>query len=198
MYLPLFYTLSATLTIPIPSLVAITAPLLAITFTLPWFSPKRIPPHEKGKDQLKLVPYRDRVLFYSSLSFKLISTANLSLTQAIHSVITTPTPTYPPPAMTIAAEFDIPARPSNVGILAMEMYFPKRCISEDALEDFDGVAKGKYTIGLGQQYMAFSDDKEDVNSVALTGECWSERGCGSERGRTSWSSVWYMGLGEGI
>ncbi|WWD16276.1 hydroxymethylglutaryl-CoA synthase [Kwoniella shandongensis] len=66
------------------------------------------------------------------------------------------------------SDFDIPARPSNVGILGLEMYFPKRCISEDALEDFDGVSKGKYTIGLGQKYMAFTDDKEDINSVALT------------------------------
>lgn len=66
------------------------------------------------------------------------------------------------------SDFDIPARPTNVGILGMEMYFPKRCISEDALEDFDGVSKGKYTIGLGQKFMAFTDDKEDINSVALT------------------------------
>ncbi|WVQ85634.1 hydroxymethylglutaryl-CoA synthase [Cryptococcus sp. DSM 104549] len=66
------------------------------------------------------------------------------------------------------SQFDIPTRPTNVGILGMEMYFPKRCISEDALEDFDGVSKGKYTIGLGQKFMAFTDDKEDINSVALT------------------------------
>ena len=72
--------------------------------------------------------------------------------------------------MTIAAEFDIPARPTNVGILGLEMYFPKRCISEEDLEEFDGVSKGKYTIGLGQKFMAFTDDKEDINSVALTGE----------------------------
>ena len=71
--------------------------------------------------------------------------------------------------MSLASEFDIPARPQNVGILAMEMYFPRRCISEADLEEFDGVSKGKYTIGLGQKYMAFTDDKEDVNSVALTG-----------------------------
>ncbi|EIW66406.1 hypothetical protein TREMEDRAFT_41020 [Tremella mesenterica DSM 1558] len=64
--------------------------------------------------------------------------------------------------------FHIPPRPFNVGILAMDMYFPKRCISEGALEDFDGVSKGKYTIGLGQKFMAFTDDKEDVNSIALT------------------------------
>ncbi|OWT38103.1 hydroxymethylglutaryl-CoA synthase [Cryptococcus neoformans Bt1] len=66
------------------------------------------------------------------------------------------------------SNFDIPARPSNVGILGMEMYFPKRCISEEQLEEFDGVAKGKYTIGLGMGHMAFTDDKEDINSVALT------------------------------
>jgi 3-hydroxy-3-methylglutaryl CoA synthase len=32
-----------------------------------------------------------------------------------------------------------------------------------------GVAKGKYTIGLGAEYMAFTDDREDINSFALTG-----------------------------
>ncbi|CAE6457158.1 unnamed protein product [Rhizoctonia solani] len=59
-------------------------------------------------------------------------------------------------------------RPTDVGILAMEMYFPKRCISEVDLEVFDGVAQGKYTIGLGQEYMACTDDREDINSFALT------------------------------
>lgn len=34
---------------------------------------------------------------------------------------------------------------------------------------FDGVAKGKYTIGLGQKFMACTDDREDINSFALTG-----------------------------
>ncbi|CEL62005.1 hydroxymethylglutaryl-CoA synthase [Rhizoctonia solani AG-1 IB] len=60
------------------------------------------------------------------------------------------------------------ARPTDVGILAMEMYFPRRCISEVDLEVFDGVAQGKYTIGLGQEYMACTDDREDINSFALT------------------------------
>ncbi|KAG9099276.1 hypothetical protein FRC06_005439 [Ceratobasidium sp. 370] len=59
-------------------------------------------------------------------------------------------------------------RPANVGILAMEMYFPKRCVSEIDLEVYDGVSQGKYTIGLGQEYMAFTDDREDINSFALT------------------------------
>jgi len=44
-----------------------------------------------------------------------------------------------------------------------------QCISEDELEDFDGVAKGKYTIGFGQKYMACTDDREDINSFALSG-----------------------------
>lgn len=30
------------------------------------------------------------------------------------------------------------------------------------------MSKGKYTIGFGQQYMAFTDDREDIQSFALT------------------------------
>ncbi|GJE98555.1 hydroxymethylglutaryl-CoA synthase [Phanerochaete sordida] len=67
-----------------------------------------------------------------------------------------------------AHDVAVPPRPKDVGILAMEMYFPKRCISEEELEEFDGVAKGKYTIGLGQKYMACCDDREDINSFLLT------------------------------
>jgi hydroxymethylglutaryl-CoA synthase len=44
-----------------------------------------------------------------------------------------------------------------------------QCISEKDLEVFDGVSKGKYTIGLGQKFMAFTDDREDINSFALSG-----------------------------
>ena len=73
-------------------------------------------------------------------------------------MVDTPTPTL----------FFSMERPTNIGIKAIEVYFPKRCISEDELEDFDGVSKGKYTIGFGQQYMAFTDDREDINSFALT------------------------------
>ncbi|KAH9479338.1 ATP-dependent 5'-3' DNA helicase hcs1 [Psilocybe cubensis] len=67
------------------------------------------------------------------------------------------------PAVTAS---EIP-RPKDVGVLAMEVYFPRRCISETDLEVFDGVSKGKYTIGLGQEYMAWPDDREDINSFAL-------------------------------
>ena len=44
-----------------------------------------------------------------------------------------------------------------------------QCISEEDLEVFDGVSKGKYTIGLGQEYMSCCDDREDINSFALNG-----------------------------
>ncbi|KAI0319832.1 hydroxymethylglutaryl-CoA synthase [Amylostereum chailletii] len=75
------------------------------------------------------------------------------------------------PASTVPSVFESQAerpRPRDVGILGIDMYFPKRCISEEELEVFDGVSKGKYTIGLGQSYMAFADDREDINSMALT------------------------------
>jgi hydroxymethylglutaryl-CoA synthase len=68
------------------------------------------------------------------------------------------------PLTTVAADTQ---RPKDVGVLAVEAYFPRRCVSEDALEDYDGVSKGKYTIGLGQEYMAWPDDREDINSFAL-------------------------------
>ncbi|KAL1915506.1 uncharacterized protein VTP21DRAFT_6630 [Calcarisporiella thermophila] len=58
--------------------------------------------------------------------------------------------------------------PKNVGILAMEIYFPKRYIDQEELEKFDGVSSGKYTIGLGQSKMAFCDDREDIQSICLT------------------------------
>ena len=54
----------------------------------------------------------------------------------------------------------LPALKANLGT---------QCISEEALEEFDGVSKGKYTIGLGQEFMACCDDREDINSFALTG-----------------------------
>ncbi|GAA5940220.1 hydroxymethylglutaryl-CoA synthase [Sporobolomyces koalae] len=59
-------------------------------------------------------------------------------------------------------------RPQNVGIHAIDLYFPLRCIDESDLERFDGVSAGKYTIGLGQDKMAFCDDREDINSFLLT------------------------------
>ncbi|KAF5205826.1 Hydroxymethylglutaryl-coa synthase [Thalictrum thalictroides] len=57
---------------------------------------------------------------------------------------------------------------NDVGILAMEIYFPPTCVQQEALEAHDGVSKGKYTIGLGQDCMAFCADTEDVISMSLT------------------------------
>ncbi|KAH7312217.1 hydroxymethylglutaryl-coenzyme A synthase C terminal-domain-containing protein [Stachybotrys elegans] len=60
------------------------------------------------------------------------------------------------------------ARPQNIGIKAIEIYFPNQCVDQSELEKFDGVAAGKYTIGLGQTKMTFCDDREDIYSFALT------------------------------
>ncbi|RKP06999.1 hydroxymethylglutaryl-coenzyme A synthase N terminal-domain-containing protein [Thamnocephalis sphaerospora] len=60
------------------------------------------------------------------------------------------------------------ARPENVGILAMDVYFPKTCVDQAELEKHDGASTGKYTIGLGQTKMAFVDDREDIHSICLT------------------------------
>jgi hydroxymethylglutaryl-CoA synthase len=38
------------------------------------------------------------------------------------------------------------------------------------MEAFDGVSAGKYVIGLGQERMAFIDDREDIQSICLTGK----------------------------
>ncbi|KFY19727.1 hypothetical protein V493_07846 [Pseudogymnoascus sp. VKM F-4281 (FW-2241)] len=59
-------------------------------------------------------------------------------------------------------------RPQNIGIKAIEIYFPSQCVDQAELEKFDGVSQGKYTIGLGQTKMSFCDDREDIYSFALT------------------------------
>ena len=58
--------------------------------------------------------------------------------------------------------------PKDVGIRAMEVYFPAQYVDQTELEQFDGAAAGKYTIGLGQLRMGFCNDREDVNSLCLT------------------------------
>ena len=60
------------------------------------------------------------------------------------------------------------SRPSNVGILGMEVYFPQLYVDQGDLEAFDKAGKGKYTIGLGQAKMSFVNDREDVNSISMT------------------------------
>jgi hydroxymethylglutaryl-CoA synthase len=63
------------------------------------------------------------------------------------------------------------SKPQNIGILAMEIYFPSLYVSQADLELFDQsekVTKGKYTLGLGQEAMSFVNDREDINSITLT------------------------------
>lgn len=57
---------------------------------------------------------------------------------------------------------------SNIGIKAIQIHFPNQCVSQADLEKHDGVAAGKYTIGLGQSEMGFCDDREDIYSMCLT------------------------------
>ena len=45
------------------------------------------------------------------------------------------------------------------------------CLQE-ALEAHDGASKGKYTIGLGQDCMAFCSEVEDVVSMRYVHNCW--------------------------
>lgn len=49
-----------------------------------------------------------------------------------------------------------------------ELTVVRQCVEQSELEKFDGVAAGKYTIGLGQTRMSFCDDREDIYSLALT------------------------------
>lgn len=58
--------------------------------------------------------------------------------------------------------------PKDVGIKAIEIYFPAQYVEQTELEQFDGVSAGKYTIGLGQCRMGFCNDREDINSLCLT------------------------------
>ncbi|XP_076462936.1 hydroxymethylglutaryl-CoA synthase 1-like [Babylonia areolata] len=58
--------------------------------------------------------------------------------------------------------------PQEVGIVAMEVYFPSQFVEQSELEQFDQVSAGKYTIGLGQSRMGFCSDREDINSLCLT------------------------------
>ncbi|KAM6233164.1 LOW QUALITY PROTEIN: hydroxymethylglutaryl-CoA synthase, cytoplasmic-like [Porphyrio hochstetteri] len=56
----------------------------------------------------------------------------------------------------------------DVGIVALEIYFPSQYVDQTELEKCDGVDDGKYTIGLGQSKRGFCSDREDVNSFCLT------------------------------
>ncbi len=54
-------------------------------------------------------------------------------------------------------------------MISTPILIAKQCVDQSKLEIFDNVSTGKYTIGLGQEKMAVVDDREDINSIALTG-----------------------------
>ncbi len=56
---------------------------------------------------------------------------------------------------------------SNVGIHALELYFPNHAVSQADMEKYHNV-EGKYTVGLGQKAVTFCGDNEDAISMALT------------------------------
>jgi hydroxymethylglutaryl-CoA synthase len=60
------------------------------------------------------------------------------------------------------------ARPSDVGILSIELYAPSTYLDQAELEVYDKVARGKYLYGLGQLRLSVFGDREDVNSISLT------------------------------
>ncbi|XP_054567507.1 hydroxymethylglutaryl-CoA synthase, mitochondrial isoform X2 [Eptesicus fuscus] len=58
--------------------------------------------------------------------------------------------------------------PKDVGILALEVYFPAQYVDQTDLEKYNNVEAGRYTVGLGQTHMGFCSVKEDINSLCLT------------------------------
>ena len=58
--------------------------------------------------------------------------------------------------------------PKDVGLVAIELYFPSTYVAQEDLEKFNKVDAGKYTIGLAQTNMACVNDREDINSISLT------------------------------
>lgn len=80
--------------------------------------------------------------------------------------------------------------PKDVGILALEVYFPAQYVEQSELERYDGVEAGKYTRGLGQQQMGFCAAHEDINSLCLTVV---QRLV--ERGRLSWDAIGRLEVG---
>jgi len=62
---------------------------------------------------------------------------------------------------------NVKPRPTNVGILALDVYFPNMYVNQTDLETADG-CQGKYTKGLGQEQMGFCCENEDIQSLCLT------------------------------
>jgi len=64
--------------------------------------------------------------------------------------------------------FPLLEQQDRAGICSIEVHFPETFVSQAKLELYDKVPAGKYTLGLGQTNMAFTTEREDVCSLALT------------------------------
>uniref|UniRef100_A0A2K5RR23 Hydroxymethylglutaryl-CoA synthase n=1 Tax=Cebus imitator TaxID=2715852 RepID=A0A2K5RR23_CEBIM len=80
--------------------------------------------------------------------------------------------------------------PKDVGILALEVYFPAQYVDQTDLEKYNNVEAGKYTVGLGQTHMGFCSVQEDINSLCLTVVQWL-----MERTQLPWDSVGRLEVG---
>lgn len=96
----------------------------------------------------------------------------------------------PPLPHSLSSAASTGAWPKDVGILALEVYFPAQYVDQEELERFDGVEAGKYTRGLGQKQMGFCAAHEDINSLCLTVV---QRLV--ERGRLSWDAIGRLEVG---
>ncbi|KAH6591818.1 hypothetical protein BASA61_004772 [Batrachochytrium salamandrivorans] len=56
------------------------------------------------------------------------------------------------------------ANSMNVGIHAVEVYFPKKCVDQAQLEKFDNVSAGNIHRSRPNQN-GLCDDREDINSI---------------------------------
>jgi hydroxymethylglutaryl-CoA synthase len=71
--------------------------------------------------------------------------------------------------MTIEMGVSTKYEANDIGIIAMDIYFPPYFVEQQELEDYYGVSAGKYTIGLEQEKMAVCPENEDAISMAMNG-----------------------------
>eukprot|EP00074_Homo_sapiens_P078779 XP_011539615.1 hydroxymethylglutaryl-CoA synthase, mitochondrial isoform X1 [Homo sapiens] len=97
----------------------------------------------------------------------------LQLTRAVQETSLTPARLLPVAHQRFSTASAVPLAktdtwPKDVGILALEVYFPAQYVDQTDLEKYNNVEAGKYTVGLGQTRMGFCSVQEDINSLCLT------------------------------
>ena len=89
--------------------------------------------------------------------------------EPLHEAQRRQTPNYRNHMMTIEMGVSTKYEAADIGIIAMDIYFPPYFVEQSELEEFNGVSSGKYTIGLEQEKMALCPENEDAISMALNG-----------------------------